>query len=221
MKQIFKEDNKINILLEEIRSKPGLFLGTPSIIRLEAYIHGFSHCLFCEREVNVEAQTTILPLPFWFFHEFVKNYYGAFESTLGWCNLILENNNSNDEKAFEHFFTLYDIFNNLSIIDSEIAEIYQSNIDFSNSNTMTHKICVNGKCTPFFPNAENVFIHELSNNTGYICVVELRDEYQIMMSIVSKKIYYIDLFKYMFGEKLYWKKTKFNNTLNKKYCFGP
>ena len=215
-----KSDAALYDLLEGIRPRPSMYLGKPSISLLQAYINGFSHAyagLKKEKE-----QKTFLPLPFWFFHEFVKNYYKAYESTPGWCSIILQNNNFDDEKSLEAFYNLIDIYKNLSVVNCQVADISQSQNDYNISNKLAPKYSIgtNPRLYPVFPNTKKVFIYELSDSAGYVCAIETENELQIAQTIKRRKSEISNYFSSLFGEKLQWEKTKFKTELDKKYCLA-
>ena len=89
---------------DTIRKRPALFLGGLSISKLDSYIHGYqAACSFkdIEEELN----------PRWhLFHEFTKRKTGFYESTSGWCNMILTQCEGDEEKAIELFFEYFDEF---------------------------------------------------------------------------------------------------------------
>jgi len=110
-----------------IRKRPGLYLGSPSITALYHYLHGFSSAL--DRLGNIGLTVRLLPLPFSYFHSFVANHYDWFESTSGWCNIILQENDLDEEKSLETFFELFDKFMSLSIRQCQLV---LCKVEFSN-----------------------------------------------------------------------------------------
>ena len=221
MQYTIKSDKAFYDLVEEMRERPAMYLGVASLVRLQAYVHGFSHA--CEKFDKEEPQQTVLPLPFWFFHEFTKNYYSAASSVCGWCNLILDNNNKDDEKSLAVFYKLIDVYKNLNVANCEVAEISERHHEYNmtNKNAPKYSIGSNPKLLSVFHNAKNVFIYELSDNVGYVVLIELENEFQIVMQIEPQKNKIIKYFDKIFGKKLKWKGVEFNNMLTKNYTFAP
>jgi len=96
-------DESIYDMLDAIRKKPGLYVATPSINRLAAFLGGYTGGLgrvgFALRD---EAD-------FYRFHGWVARRLGFGESTSGWCNMIRDRSTS-EEDAFYRFFALLDEF---------------------------------------------------------------------------------------------------------------
>ena len=90
--------------LKIIEPKPALYLGGLSINKLDTYIHGYiAACYFKGIEENLEPRWEL-------FHEFAKRKTGFYESTSGWCNMILSKCDSDEEKALKLFFECFDEF---------------------------------------------------------------------------------------------------------------
>ena len=96
-------DNSIYDLLGWIRQRPGLYIGEPTIYRLQAFITGYDaglgHVGFGLRD----------GADFRRFNDWVARRLGVFGSTSGWANMIRERSASNEE-AFSQFFVLLDEF---------------------------------------------------------------------------------------------------------------
>lgn len=90
-------------LLAKIRKRPGMFLGTPSIIRLNMLLTGYS---LARLELGLEE--TKEEQEFSQFQEWIEEKYQS-KSTEGWDTLILKNSD-NEKDAFSQFFVLYDEF---------------------------------------------------------------------------------------------------------------
>jgi hypothetical protein len=103
---VFQElDESIYDMIDAIRKRPGLYIGTRSIIRLHAFLGGYAAGMgrvrFTARDVE----------HFQKFHDWVAYRLGVGESTSGWCNMILDKS-ANDADAFDRFFVLLDEFRN-------------------------------------------------------------------------------------------------------------
>lgn len=90
-------------LLDKIKKRPGMFLGTPSIIRLNMLLTGYS---LARLELGLEE--TKEEQEFSRFQEWIEEKYQS-KSTEGWDTLILKNS-ENEKDAFRQFFVLYDKF---------------------------------------------------------------------------------------------------------------
>ncbi|MBK9164519.1 MAG: DUF433 domain-containing protein [Acidobacteria bacterium] len=91
-------------LIERIRLKPALYLGLHSITRLDSFLDGYSLAL---DNLNVEL---VGNPDIWYFHDWVAMKLGKYESTAGWCNLLLESACGHEEKALASFFEFLDEF---------------------------------------------------------------------------------------------------------------
>ena len=89
-------------LLRRLRSRPPLYLGAYSLIRLQSFLIGYNAAL---RNYGLEDRACILP---WEFHGFVTERYGQ-PGPKGWCLSILEAVPDGRE-AVETFFSLLDEF---------------------------------------------------------------------------------------------------------------
>ncbi len=89
---------------EEFRKRTGMFIGENRIHTLKSFIDGF---LFAEEINSVENE--LFP-PFENFHNWIADYFKWGESTAGWHNIILQENNYNETLAIKSFFELFDLF---------------------------------------------------------------------------------------------------------------
>ena len=92
--------------LDTIRKRPALYLGSLSISKLYSYINGYeAACSFKGIEDQLKPRWVL-------FHEFVKRKTNFYESTSGWCNMILTQCEGDEEKAVGLFFEYFDEFRN-------------------------------------------------------------------------------------------------------------
>jgi len=84
-----------------IRPKPGLYLGEKSITRLDSYLHGIFFALGLDGMILRDSHR------FELFHDWVASRLGFYESTSGWCSMILSQS-ANEEEALERFYLLLD-----------------------------------------------------------------------------------------------------------------
>jgi hypothetical protein len=87
-------------LLDVIRERPAMYLGTRSISALSAYLHGFG---FAEVVHGIDAPSQ-LPMDF---HEWVAYRLHYYDSIRGWVNMILEQS-PNESAALDKFYELLD-----------------------------------------------------------------------------------------------------------------
>ena len=93
--------HSIELLINEIRKRPGLYLGKKSISLFRAFIHGYEQCL---SESEMTRDVRLHPD----LYEFVLEKYPTILS-IGWVEIIL-GQSSSEEEAFDKFFVLYDEF---------------------------------------------------------------------------------------------------------------
>ena len=86
--------------LSLIRTRPAMYLGTHSLVRLRAFLDG---CFFLAGQQGIEcgAQPDFGGL-----HDWVAKRFGWYESTAGWCSIILQECGGDDSKALDCFFEL-------------------------------------------------------------------------------------------------------------------
>jgi len=86
--------------VEQIRSRPAMYLGQCARIRLRAFLEG--RC-FINHEFGIpyHAQPD-----FGDFHDWVARRFVWRQSTAGWCNAMLEECGGDDRKALDTFFGL-------------------------------------------------------------------------------------------------------------------
>ena len=104
MEKIEVIDRNLYQHLDQIKPRPALYLGRLSISKLDSYINGYqAACSF----KGIEEQLT----PRWaLFHEFAKRKTNFYESTGGWCYMILSHCEGDEERAIELFFEYFDEF---------------------------------------------------------------------------------------------------------------
>jgi len=89
-------------LIERVRRCPAVYLGQNSLIRLRAFLDG-CFCVAREHEIPTDERP-----PFGELHDWVARRFGWYESTAGWCNIILQECGGDDAKALSRFFELID-----------------------------------------------------------------------------------------------------------------
>ena len=95
---------EIQKLLDDIRYRPGVFLGKKTLNGLSSYVYGYIHCM--------HVRDNIEPKSFEGFQEFVEKHYDLHDnihSNRHWSNII-EFFNPIEEEAFDEFYKLLDEF---------------------------------------------------------------------------------------------------------------
>lgn len=90
--------------LGQFREKTPMYIGDWKISSLKAFIDGYLYASWVKKMDDEDR------IAFGDFHDWVADYFGWRESTLGWKNIILKECGGDEEKALRKFFELYDIF---------------------------------------------------------------------------------------------------------------
>ena len=83
-----------------IRARPAMYIGSHSLIRLRAFLDG---CFFLAQQHGIECGERP---DFGGLHDWVAKRNGWYESTAGWCNIILQQCGGDDANALDRFFEL-------------------------------------------------------------------------------------------------------------------
>jgi phosphoribosylanthranilate isomerase len=102
-----KEQKIRNIydLLDAIQPRPALFFGKKSIVRLNAFLNGY---FFASKDFEIDFDWKKFHSIS--FQNYIAKHFDWDESTVGWANIILEECNNDEEKAFDLFFALLEEF---------------------------------------------------------------------------------------------------------------
>jgi hypothetical protein len=79
-----------------------MYVGSHSLVRVHSFLYG---CLFMTREYGIECCERP---SFGAFHDWVAKRFGWYESTAGWCNIIVQECGGDESKALDRFFELVD-----------------------------------------------------------------------------------------------------------------
>ena len=125
--------SELYYLLQDIRPRPALYLGKKSLTALRIFISGYEFKEMIDDRARATGldfvenhdeffNITIKESPRFldYFDRFVNVYYNVV-TTLGWCNLILEDTQS-EEKAIDKFYELLDEY--VKISSKEIEKKY-------------------------------------------------------------------------------------------------
>ena len=165
-------------MLERIRRRPGIWIGTPDINKLKIYIDGYRQALMDAGIYAGKSQSSLFPLDFWFMHEFSKIKTHSYESTSGWANLILEECGGNHQKALERFYEYLDEFCSLRAVGMRKAILTEENILAHDKMVYSYSRVGMSK-TPIYDSPKAVYIIELSRNSGFLCAVETDNDIQL------------------------------------------
>lgn len=112
-------------LIDLIREKPGMYIGDPKISTMRAFLNGYELTSMIH---NIKG-LNVFP-PFWYFNEWAIHTYGWRQSTAGWANIILEENDRDEKKALSVFFDLLDEFKTLKPISIQRLQPGSDHMDF-------------------------------------------------------------------------------------------
>ena len=113
-------------MLMRMRKRPGMYLGSESISKLQTFLDGY-HTALIDFGKN-ENRKMLLPLDFWYMHEFAAVVYGYYESTSGWRRIILDGCGGDERTALNKFFELYEMFMHIRIKSVRRAVLDEENI---------------------------------------------------------------------------------------------
>ncbi len=197
--------------IERLRQKTALYIGEKSITRLYAFLTGYATA---EHDYglteNAEPSNSLLPLNWWFMHEFAKIKCGEKESTSGWCEMILRYCNGDESVALDRFFELFDEFKSLKMANGKKAVLNAENRYYNSSMKHCHKE-VAGKAEPCYKNPIAVYICKLSGNNGFIAAVETEEKVEIADCIFRSLNQAEEFAKIFFGKIEYWQKLQGDN----------
>ena len=83
-----------------IRPRPAMYIGSNSLVRLRAFLDG---CFYMADEFGIECCERP---DFGGLHDWVARRFGWYESTAGWCNIIVQECSGDEGKALDRFFEL-------------------------------------------------------------------------------------------------------------------
>ena len=192
-------------MLNKLRNRPEMWLGTADIKALRLYIEGYHNALMDLDACTIKSQTSLFPLDFQFMHEFLKIKTNSYESTAGWENLILEECGYNEKIALERFFEYFDEFCTLKAVNMKKAILNEKNILANDNMLYSYRVeivpnvsknadnddkyfrsgdFINKK--PIYDSPQAIYIIELSGNNGFLCAVETSADIQLKRYIFHK-----------------------------------
>lgn len=94
--------------IDLMRQRIGMYLGKESISALEHHVSGY------QAACGIKGIAEQLSPPFDDFHDFVAREYGLAYSSRGWCEMILRKCNRNEQRAYQEFLRLFDLFRGMN-----------------------------------------------------------------------------------------------------------
>lgn len=94
--------------IDLMRLRIGMYLGKESISALEHHVSGY------QAACGIKGIAEQLSPPFEDFHDFVAREYDLAYSTRGWCEMILRKCKRNEQRAFQEFLRLFDLFRGMN-----------------------------------------------------------------------------------------------------------
>lgn len=196
-------------VIKEVRERPGMYMGSKSLTVLEAFLSGFSYAL--QKQGLDTEDIGLSQIPFHYFNDFVAAYYNYSESTSGWKNMILNKNNNDEEVSFDVFYKLFYKFYSIEIANIRKCALTFNHINYHYNNTKAPKHLLPPDYIPTEPcfiNPKNLYLIELTENAGYLCMVELYNKNNLSLQLFKNKKSAIEYFGMSFGGSFIWKQTE-------------
>lgn len=145
-------------LINLIRPKPAMYFGDAKISSMRAFLNGYE----CASVFHNIEDENIFP-PFWYFNEWAMNTYGWSSSVAGWCNIILEENGHDEQKALQVFFDMIDEFKTLKPVSIQQLQPEAKHMDFYS----THSSHANMIYSKPYDKIDEVLLVNFSHHFGY------------------------------------------------------
>lgn len=168
-------------LIERIRERPGMWLGRKSISLLNVFLSGY-RAAEMDYNIRTEQRQQLLPLNWWFMHEFSKIKCNEYESTAGWCNIILNHCGGDEKAALDKFYEFFDEFKSLKMVNGRKAVLSRENIYYNDSMEHCRHEYID-RIESSYKNPIAVYIAELSGNNGFVTVIETEERIEIEHNI--------------------------------------
>lgn len=191
-----------------------MFIGNKKISTLRSFTDGFLHAEGAHHWV--EDHPALFPLPFHFFHEYVRIKLGYSSSTCGWNNMILEGNKGDEEKSLNVFFHMHEEFLNIKMLDCESAVLTEENKQFHIYDRYAPKRVTfdehgNELRGPCFTDPEQIYVIKLSDQLGYLKMIITKKECIQVFYFSKQKKYALESFHRYFGEDLSWTQDEWSD----------
>jgi len=116
-------------IIDNIRKRPGLYLGGKSITALSHFLDGYQAA---QRDLAAEQNGALFPLPFQYMHDYTAYRLKNPRSSMGWRDQILRSCDGDEEAALWKFFELYDGFIRVRMRRYWKAVLSKENIAWNN-----------------------------------------------------------------------------------------
>ncbi len=192
-------------ILDSVRERPALLMGSKSITVLRNFLDGAgyaSHIFGIDDGYN-----DFSPIPFRFFNDYVARFYNYIECTAGWTNMILDRNNGDEQASFDKFYTLLDNFRSINISKIHKCALSQEQIDYHIESEFAPKRILHNDCNqiePLFIQPKEIYMIELSNNSGYLCMIDGYGTSYLHSSLLTSREAAIEYFKSNFSGTYHW-----------------
>jgi hypothetical protein len=217
MNHLYKE-------IEMIRQRPGMYIGKNSITVMYHYLCGFTAAL---HRLGEGKAAKLLPLPYMFFNDYVSNHYYKKQSAMGWCGLILEENDKKKKKSLDVFFELFSNFMALSIRHCQYDKISGDAVSYHHTSEYAPKIIrqhdekpTKAICPqdykpeePLYLNPVEVYLIELSD-AGYMFMVNTDSQHRVERKIYISENEAKDHIRQCFGPYINWNEISIGNNID-------
>lgn len=143
-------------LIDNIRKRPGMYLGGNSITALSHFLDGYQAA---ERELAADRNRGLFPLSFRYMHEYT-GYRLKDHSNMGWCNQLLRSCDGDEEAALWKFFEFYDGFTRVRMRRYWKAILSGDNIAWNNRMEHSYRMRPKVSETGFYTVKEMSFVKE-------------------------------------------------------------
>lgn len=196
-------------LIERMRERPGVWLGKKSISLLNVFLYGYGAAEM-DYNIRIEQRQQLLPLSWWFMHEFAKIKCNEYESTAGWCNIILNHCGGEEEAALDKFYEFFDEFRLLKMESGRKALLSRENMYYNDSMEHCRHVYMD-RIEPCYKNPIAVYITELSENNGFVMAVETEEKIEIERKIFRSYEKAEEFAEIHFGKIENWQEIKGDN----------
>lgn len=193
-------------VIELIRRKPAMYLGTRSVTKLKAFLDGYRFAVLLSNDSEYEDR--LIPLPFSFFYDFVAKKFNDACNT-GWCDIILRQVKYNESDGLELFFELLDKYKEIAITQCLRAELSGENINWLRNESIKYQYRLSDdtlkgdtKIPIYNDNVIAVYKLGLSEENSWILAVE--DKCSLLLNWYNNEAELINFANTMFG-RLNWK----------------
>lgn len=177
-------------MIDNIRKRPGMYLGKNSITALIHFLNGYQAA---EREL-VGHSGELFPLPFRYMHEYT-GYRLKNRSSMDWCYQLLHSCDGDEEAALWKFYEFYDGFIRVRMKRYWRSILSEDNITWNNQMEHAYRMRPKTSETGFYTVKEMTFVKEpIYHNPFAVYVIELTIPAYILAVETSSAIQLIPRF---------------------------